>query len=237
MTSVNGYNLVSAPCCGVITSTPRYASINSMAYEHWTDGRRVHTLMPPGAGLRRCVCGAYFLLRNAEKVGFEQEQVSPSAAYVEDEELQTALNAHLSKDVEIIVRRRYWQFLNDPYREAYRIHRDEVKAKAKKAQVFKAIIQNWMPLNAKRVPPASGFTVPDYVLSDEQSSNMLKLLTLLEGSNPEGFLEVAEIYRELSRFEEATEALTKYKGDGGITEELISKLVLKRSNAPHRYQM
>ena len=159
-----------------------------MAYEHWTDGRRVHTLMPPGAGLRRCVCGAYFLLRNAEKVGFEQEQVSPSAAYVEDEELQTALNAHLSKDVEIIVRRRYWQFLNDPYREAYRIHRDEVKAKAKKAQVFKAIIQNWMPLNAKRVPPASGFTVPDYVLSDEQSSNMLKLLTLLEGSNPEGFL-------------------------------------------------
>jgi hypothetical protein len=156
---------------------------------------------------------------------------------VEDEELQTALNAHLSKDVEIVVRRRYWQFLNDPYREAYRIHRDEVKAKAKKAQVFKAIIQNWMPLNAKRVPPASGFTVPDYVPSDDQSSNMLRLLTLLEGSNPEGFLEVAEIYRELSRFEEAAEALTKYKGDGNITEELITKLVMKRSNAPHRYQM
>jgi len=208
-----------------------------MAYEHWTDGRRVHTLMPPGAGLRRCVCGAYFLLRNAEKVGFEQEQVSPSAAYVEDEELQTALNAHLSKDVEIIVRRRYWQYLNDPYREAYRIHRDEVKAKAKKAQVFKAIIQNWMPLNAKSVPPASGFTVPVYLLSDEQSSNMLRLLTLLEDSESDGFLEVAEIYRELSKFEDAAEALAKYKGDGGITEELITKLVMKRSNAPHRYQV
>jgi len=66
---------------------------------------------------------------------------------------------------------------------------------------------------------------------------MQRLLTLVEDSDSVGFLEVAEIYRELSRFEDVPEVLTKYKSDGGITEEIITKLVMKRFNAPHRYQM
>jgi hypothetical protein len=54
MTSICGYTIRGAVCCGARYKTPRYASINLMSSAFWTDGYREQSLMPNDHGLRRC---------------------------------------------------------------------------------------------------------------------------------------------------------------------------------------
>ena len=125
MTSFRGFNLISTKCCGAIYSAPRYASFNASAFEYWTDGTRVHSLIPTDGGLRQCRCGSYFLMKSTFIVGFEIERSIPSAEFIKDVDLEFLLNEELSTEVEIVVRRRYWRFLNEPYRDLYRAHREK----------------------------------------------------------------------------------------------------------------
>jgi hypothetical protein len=84
MTRVAGTNIIKAPCCGALYSTTAYASINFMASEHWTDGATENSLSQSDGGLRRCICGSYFLSGYAERVGFipkNSDQPQEQSAY------------------------------------------------------------------------------------------------------------------------------------------------------------
>jgi hypothetical protein len=51
-------------------------------------------------------------------------------------------------------------------------------------------------------------------------------------------LEVAELYRQLGRFEEAQDALKKCPADDiGVPEKLIERLINEGHRAPIRYRM
>lgn len=66
MTRIVGHQVIKAPCCGVRLSTTAFASLNSMANEYWTDGRVAGNLSPTDGGLRRCICGSFFLISKCE---------------------------------------------------------------------------------------------------------------------------------------------------------------------------
>ncbi len=66
MTRAVGRRVVKTPCCGILLTTENYASINYSADEYWTDGRAVGSLAPQDGGLRRCLCGGYFLVRQTK---------------------------------------------------------------------------------------------------------------------------------------------------------------------------
>ena len=84
MTRIAGTNIIKAPCCGACYSTTAFASINFMASEHWTDGATENSLSQSDGGLRRCICGSYFLSGYAERVGFipkNSDQPQEQSAY------------------------------------------------------------------------------------------------------------------------------------------------------------
>jgi hypothetical protein len=68
MTRISGTRIIEVPCCRAQYSTPAYGSINLTAYEYWTDGRHVGSLFDWDGGLRRCVCGQYFLLHMCDHI-------------------------------------------------------------------------------------------------------------------------------------------------------------------------
>jgi len=237
MTSTRGFNLVATKCCGAVYSTPRYSSINMSASEYWTDGTRVHSLMPTDGGLRRCKCGAYFLMKSTFNVGFEEDRTAPSAEFVKDSELEGVLNLELSPEVETVVRRRYWRFLNEPYRDIYRAHREIEDLKFQRRNgFFKKILKRFGLLKGE-TSNDDKFSVPAFEPSQDFSNNLECLFALLNESESQDYLEIVEILRELSRFEEAEQALVMCLDDTSKTADLFRQLVGERANAPYRYRL
>jgi hypothetical protein len=71
---------------------------------------------------------------------------------------------------------------------------------------------------------------------------MERLLELIIEKSHEPYapdmLEVAELYRELGRFEEALVALKQCPADDiGVPEKLMERLIGERQRAPIRYRM
>lgn len=128
MTSIAGYNLSATPCCGVIYKTLNYRSMNFSAWEYWTDGYREGTLMPNDHGLRQCLCGAFYLVKEMEFI--EQAEVSraPHTARVQAADLSQVITTARTSEIELAARLDYWQLLNHPYRVRYRAHNDVKKA-------------------------------------------------------------------------------------------------------------
>lgn len=246
MTSIRGYRILANLCCGARFSAPRYGSINFSAYEYWTDGQRVHSLAPIDGGLRRCTCGAYFLQRNAIEIGFEETQETPPAAHVTDEELASLLALPMKKDVELVIRRRYWRHLNDPYRKIYRDHRESVAEEVKKSN--KGATTFWrtlggnllgtkQPTPALVVPPSRIFTVPPFSATEHQRENMRVLLSLLLDSEKPDPLEIAELHREQENYGEALKAVEKFDDDEHVASKLIRQLIVEMVNEPMRYRV
>lgn len=258
MTSSNGYRVIKSPCCGTNFASPSYMSINHSCWEYWTDGRAVKSLAPQDGGLLKCVCGNSFLYRQAESgsiiynppppppEGWESEEVwsgflqrgqsrkdyllakydfrpesereqerlakPPDELIVQDEELEALFASGCSNtDVLIVARRRYWRHLNDEYREVYRKH---VGSDLEK--------------------------YPEYKPSKLQQENMLNLLDLLSKQLTPDYLEIAELYRELSDFKNALSILaTKYKenDDQQATADKIANLIVYKQNQPQIVDM
>ena len=236
MTTIRGFNLIATKCCGAVYSTARYTSVNFSAMEYWTDGARVHSLMPTDGGLRRCRCGAYFLLKNTFNVGFEQERKTPISESVKDEELAIVLLSQLAPDVESVVRRRYWRLLNDPYRELYRVHRDTENIKFKKKDSFFSRLQ-MIFTRVEEVAAVTTFSVPEFEPSDVLVKNHQCLLTLIESDCEKDYLEIAEINRELSEFTGAHEALAKNTDHEDALCRAVTGLIDAQINAPCRYHV
>lgn len=237
MTSTRGFNLVATKCCGTVYSTPRYSSINMSASEYWTDGARVHSLMPTDGGLRRCKCGTFFLMKSTFNVGFEEERTAPSPEFVKDSALEGLLKKDLISEVETVVRRRYWRFLNETYRDLYRAHREIEDLKFQRRNGFLKKILKRFGLLRRASSNDDKFSVPAFEPSYEFCLNLECLLALVNESDSQDYLERVEILRELSRFEEAEKALVMCVDDVSKTADLLRQLVGERANAPYRYRM
>jgi hypothetical protein len=147
--------------------------------------------------------------------------------------------------------------LNDPYRELYRAHRQaEDQAEQEKwdadwhaanpdqRSAWRKIADRLSRKKPVTPPPMDTrpFSAPPYQPSDLQVQNMERLLELiLEKSNePYGpdMLEVAELNRELGRFEAAADALSQCPADDiGVPEKLMESLISEGQRAPIRYRL
>jgi environmental stress-induced protein Ves len=177
------------------------------AAEQWTDGRVVGSLFDNGGGLRQCSCGSYFLLSQADYLEDTVSKDITSATQVKDTELESLLTSGtVDSEVEIVARRRYWQFLNDPFRETYRAARQTDTT-------------SW----------------PTYTPSDLQRENMNKLLNLLDAHHTQNWIEMAELLRELGEPMAAQKALKYIKKSQTQDAELQSQLIAQGAQGPVRF--
>jgi hypothetical protein len=253
MTIVSGHKVIASPCCQTSYRIPQYSSINLSAFGYWTDGEKESGLYPVGNGLRKCQCGAYYLLRDAVSVDFLDASGVPNAQWVGPADLTEAIRTASSAMVELAARHDYWRHLNDEYRTKYRAHRDveEAEADARWLYEWRATLTPWQRLIQrikKTQPPAlpasfnRPFTIPPYTPTTEQLDNMKRLLTLiLAGALDDAWidwLEVAELYREQGLFHEAQDALGRYIDDhSSVTAKVLAEQIAKRVSAPIRYRM
>ena len=91
-------------------------------------------------------------------------------------------------------------------------------------------------------PPGSPFTYPVFEATDEQRQNMLRLSEILQvwddAVRKGHTMELAELYREQGRFDEAERViLTLDEREVGVTSNLITRLIREKQQAPIRYMM
>jgi hypothetical protein len=110
-----------------------------------------------------------------------------------------------SRQLQIAARRRYWRYLNDPYREIYR--------------------------EQKNLDPEA---FPDYQPNSEQRENMQELADLLEKSSAD-WLEVSELYREMGDFSNSLNALGAHSGRKSKLQASIHFLISMSVSSPARY--
>lgn len=250
MTIIRGVRIVAAPCCGAQYATPRYASMNFMAFEYWTDGWRHGSLMPNDEGLRQCNCGRFVLMKDLVQIETADISDLPSPEYVSDELLPDCIAKADSEDVEVAARLEYWRHLNHSYRHEYRQHRDAEEAATKAAwEVANPDRRTWWDKVRRRKPPTysrpvgSPFTYPAFEPTDQQLQNMRQLSKILlarvsESRRGYNSLILAELYREQGRFDEAEVIiLTLDEEEEGVTSNLIAKLIKEKQSAPMRYRM
>ena len=212
--------------------------------------------MSSGGGLRKCKCGQFYLLREATALNLEAGTDTPQTEFVDAADLADATRSS-SPTVELVARREYWKHLNDPCRELYRAHR---KAEDQAAQdrwnaEWRAANPDTRPVLRKfldrvlrkkpAVPPPMDirpFSAPPYQPSELQVQNMERLLELIleklhEPYGPD-MLEVAELYRELGRFEAAADALKQCPADDiCVPEKLVESLINECQSAPIRCRL
>jgi len=247
MTSIAGYDLKSTPCCGATYSTPRYRSMNFMAWEYWTDGYREGSLMPNDQGLRQCKCGNFYLLSELQWISQVEETDAPYTKGVSPDELPQAIAQARTPEIEIAARLCYWQHLNHDYRERYRAHRDAEEAATKAAwRLANPDLRSWWQ-KFRKAPTLqyvkaadSPFTYPPFEPTDEQRANMKALLQLVPTSESHGLnlYEIAELHRELGEFEQAAYAMQQIpEDDETVTQQVMHRLINEKEIAPMRYRM
>jgi len=139
----------------------------------------------------------------------EAEQIKvPESKHVPDSSMPEVFNQkNANTSLLIVARRRYWRFLNDPFREIYREHRK-----------------------------LHGESFPDYAPTDVQADNMIKLIELLDRPNSSNWVEIAELSRELGDFEAATNAAAIYKGTDNNLIEIVRRLIVMKISSPVRFK-
>ena len=223
--------------------------MNFMAFEYWTDGWRGGSLMPNDEGLRRCKCGQYVLVKDMVAVDTADTSELPYMDHVPDDLLSECIAMAASEEIEVAARRRHWRHLNHPYRQQYRQHRDAEEAATKAA--WEAANPDsrtwWDKLRGRQAPsysrpPGSPFTYPAFAPSDQQIQNMRRLSEILRewgaASRQRYTMELAELYRELGRFDESEQVImTLDDSEVGVTSNLITRLIKEEQTAPMRYMM
>ncbi len=170
-----------------------------------------------------------------------------------DTQLQAILQSTLAPRVEVTVRRNYWRYLNDGYREKYRAHRETEDAVAHDEWRRAYYASLPMPQRALRkllrsepkpdfLRATRPFTVPPFHPTAQQSENMTRLLALLLAGADATFeangLEIAELHRELGQFDAAAKALRSVVEDyQAVTKKVIAEQITDRCAAPIRYRM
>jgi hypothetical protein len=147
-------------------------------------------------------------------------------------------------------------YLNDAYREKYCIHRDAEdaltdanwenewkRANPDDRSIFKNLIDKLRRIKPQRPPlnPNRPFTFPDFQPTTEQVENMEKLIELLLNSTErlhlEYPIELAELHRELGKFETAIKLIKGIKDeDQDSFSRLLVELSIEKTTAPIRYR-
>lgn len=249
MTTIGGVRIVAAPCCDTRYSAPIYLSMNFMAFEYWTDGWRHGSLMPNDEGLRRCTCGQFLLVKDLVEIETAEASDLPRIDRVPGELLPECIAQAEREDIEIAARLEHWRHLNHPYRELYRLHRDEEEAATKAAWEVNHPDRRtwWDKLRGREAPaysrpPSSPFTYPTFIATDQQLQNMKRLSEIFSTrdatSRRRYTLELAELYREQGLFDEAEQKIiTLNKNEVDVTSNLITTLIKEKESAPMRYRM
>ena len=251
MTKSIGAITLAAPCCGARYAYPNYTSMNFMAWAYWTDGWRDRSLMPNDEGLRRCTCGQFFLLQDMKAVEESDDAEGeglPFTMVVPDEQLPDCFDQAVSAQVEVAARLGYWRYLNHGYRDDYVEHRDAEEAAIRAAWIannpdrrtwWDHLLRRPAPRYSR--PEGSPFTYPPYEPTPEQLANMERLCELMQPSGPApqgSAMDLAELYREQGRFDEARAAMQAMDPkDLGVTGPLIARLIEEKERAPMRYEM
>lgn len=249
MTMIRGVSIRATRCCGKQYASPRYLSMNFMAFAFWTDGWRENSLMPNESGLRQCDCGAYVRLRDMIDIAEEERSDLPSLSQIPGHLLRDCIKRAVDEDMEVLARFAYWRHANHEYREIYKVHRDAEEEENKLVwDAFQGESQSWWK-RALRLPTpeygrsaTSRFTVPPFEPSDTQIENMTILSNKLLASqrdNPKAHaLDLAELYRELGRFEEARVQIgKKLENETGNTSRIIAEYIDKQETAIIRFRM
>ena len=115
MTMIRGVRIRATRCCGKQYASPRYLSMNFMAFAFWTDGWRENSLMPNESGLRQCDCGAYVRLRDMIDISEEEQSDLPSLSQIPGHLLRDCIERAVDKDMEVLARFAYWRDANHEY--------------------------------------------------------------------------------------------------------------------------
>lgn len=249
MTMTRGVRIRATPCCGKLYASPNYLSMNFMAAGFWTDGWRENSLMPNESGLRQCACGEFVMLKKMIDIREEEKSDLPRMEHIPGELLQDCIKQAKDEDMEILTRFAYWHYANHEYREIYKAHRDAEELQNKLVwDNSQKELQRWWKRalrfsNPKYVRSAtSTFTVPPFEPSDLQIENMTilieKLLTSQRLNPEENALKLAELYRELGRFEEAKFQINQIpENHAGTTSLIIDEYIEKKEPALIRFRM
>ena len=264
MTSVRGVVVLAAPCCGRRYAAPHYRTMNFMAAEHWTDGWRDGALlMPNDSGLRRCDCGWYLRMRDLVDVATEPASELPAISHVQPEQLDECVEQCAGqKDregVEEAARIELWWHLNHPYRERYRAHRDREDAAHDVWQEVDVHHEAppdtrswWQKLLRFKAPggrvyrvtrrrPYAPFTMPEFAPGDRAEANLRRLGVLLRNGaagNPGRATQLAEVYRELGMFEEASAVMpVPEPAFDAVVWRLVGELIAEQRRGPVRYRV
>ena len=212
--------------------------------------------MSRGGGLRKCKCGQFYLLSEAAALNVKAGQDTPPTQFVDAADLADAACSP-SKAVELVARRQWWMQLNDPYRDLYRAYRQaedheaQLKWKADwhavnpdRRLTWSKVIDRLLRKKQAVLPPVGtcSFSVPTYQPSELQVQNMERILELILEKAHEPYgpsrLVVAELYRELGRFKEASTALKQCAADDvGVPKKLMEGLINEEQRAPIRYRL
>jgi hypothetical protein len=212
--------------------------------------------MPNDGGLRKCKCGTYFLLSDCTATGLDAGENLNFPEHVHESDLPNAIQRASTETVEIAARRSYWIYLNDSYREKYKTHREEEEASTEllwasewnksnpdKRSITRKFCDILLRRKALSAPPAKDkpFTFPDFEPTEIQTENMLRLAELLT-SHPEKYskdypVELAELFRELGKFNEAISLLQNISAENqDMVTGLILKMAVEKHTAPIRYR-
>ena len=246
---IQGVRIRATPCCGKLYASPNYVSMNFMSFGFWTDGWREDSLMPNETGLRQCNCGIFVKLKDMTDIRKEENSELPRMEQIPGELLQDCIKQAKDEDMQVLARIAYWRYANHEYRNKYRVHREAEEEESKK--IWK-LLQNqtnkwWkkllrIPLPEYRRSSNSSFTYPPFEPNAIQIENMTILSDMLleiQKQEPGRYVTtLAELYRELGRFEEAKAQIQLIsENEIGTASKLMANLIDQKETALIRYRM
>lgn len=252
MTRIVGHQVIKTLCCGVRLSTTAFASINFIANEYWTDGRVAGNLYPTDGGLRRCICGSFFLISKCELCELirKKELFSPATR---NQQIEAWLRKQDGESTSEAMERLFG-FRREITIEAISIPPiAEHVSDAELPELLESNITDhsllivarrryWRYLNDayrniyRSHKEKTFLTSPEFKPSTSQIDNMLQLKFMLENDQSSDQLEIIELYRELSNFEKSLELLKKNKDQSHFFIRLTRKLINEEIAGPVRYR-
>lgn len=223
MTSVNGYHLVSAPCCLHMYSVLAYSSINTRNWQRWSDGYAFGDLYKPPSRICRCECGEYFLADDAQTLDYvrfkdapnDRPKSLPRLSWLDAWGIMEKGGAFSSEAIECEVRLLYWHCLNHRYRT-----RNEVDDHRQHLSDLGDVAPRPLPFSQ----------LPDSVIDRRISENLDTLYPMLIRRKPDAYLLLGEACRAAGRMSEAVEHFKQVSGNDYDAAAHLMELALANSS-------
>jgi len=253
MTRITGKNVLRTPCCGTFVSAASYGSVNLMAHEHWTDGRKVGGLMPGDGGLRVCSCGSYYLLGDCKLVmkitdpkpvappGWEKTKNNWWTRLLGQPTLAEIITKYDIRPLDQI-KAEQLQVPDSTLVNDSELHRIVNAPNLGKQLLIVARRGLWRYLNDpfrdiyREHKKLHAETFPDYRPNAEQIANMYFLAELLQATYSSPWIEVAELFREAGDFNASIGALKLHTGTKDNFYKSVLLLSIKNQSSPGRFK-